>query len=178
MACLLPSQRMDVPQAVLDTIDPETASRYMVFPIAADRRTLQLAMADPTDLRAMDEVAFRAGYVAPVVAPELLVVCALERFYHVKYANRFLRFTPTLHALAGTLAEETRAEAAPRPGARAGAHGRHAAAADLVAAERNTSVSRSCSAACARTSRASRSSRSTTRPREPSARPAARSQPR
>jgi hypothetical protein len=143
MACLLPSQLTDVPQAVLDAVDPETASRYMVFPIAADRRTLHLAMADPTDLRAVDEVAFRTGFnVAPVVAPELLVVYALERFYHVKRANRFLRFTPTLNALAATLAEETPEEAAPRPrpGASDGAYGLHEAAADLVAAERNTTV--------------------------------------
>jgi hypothetical protein len=92
MKCLLPAQLTEVPKSVLETLDPETAARYMVFPISEDRRTVQLAMVDPTDLRAVDEVAFRTGRnVAPVVAPELLVVYALERFYQVKRANRFCR---------------------------------------------------------------------------------------
>jgi hypothetical protein len=122
MKCLLPAQLTEILKSVLEALDPETAARYMVFPIGEDRRTVQLAMVDPTDLRAVDEVAFRTGRnVAPVVAPELLVVYALERFYQVKRANRFLRFAPALSALESTLASEPPTEARPasvRPAAR------------------------------------------------------------
>ena len=144
MKCLLPAQLTEVPKSVLETLDPETAARYMVFPISEDRRTVQLAMVDPTDLRAVDEVAFRTGRnVAPVVAPELLVVYALERFYQVKRANRFLRFAPALSALESTLASEAPVEAGParvRPGAHDGTYGLREAVADLVKADRDTTV--------------------------------------
>jgi hypothetical protein len=54
-------------------------------------------MADPTDLDAVDEIAFSTGYqVNAIVAPELLVMYALEKFYDVTRANRYLRIADSL----------------------------------------------------------------------------------
>lgn len=144
MPCLRPGQLSEAAPAALEAVDPETASRYLVFPIAKEKRTLRLAMADPTDLRAVDEVAFRTGLaIDPVVAPELLIFYALERFYHVKRGNRaMLRM---LNDLEGGLSVEAPWNAprekppAPAPDA-TGEYGLREAAADLVRAERNTVV--------------------------------------
>lgn len=89
---LAPSELDRIPRGALDALPRDLAARHQVFPLLLEKRRLKLAMVDPTDLEALDEIGFVTGLqVDPVVAPELLVAYALEKFYEVHRANRFVR---------------------------------------------------------------------------------------
>jgi hypothetical protein len=140
LPALRPSQLNQLAPDVLETIDPKTAERHMLVPLSVEKRTLHVAMADPTDLSAVDEIAFRTGLrVIPVVAPELLVIWALEKFYGVRRANRYLR-------IAADPTGESEAREQPEPVADAAAPERgfdlRAAAAELADARKNAAVMR------------------------------------
>jgi hypothetical protein len=108
---LRPGDLDGVDPAALKLIDGELAARHLVFPLSVDKRRLRLAMADPTDLTAADEIAFRTGYgVDAVVAPELLVLYALERFYGEKKASRFVRLADTMREAAESFASSAVAQ--------------------------------------------------------------------
>jgi hypothetical protein len=97
MPSLTPSQLDKIPREAIQAVSAEAAAKYMMFPLSLENRVLTLAMADPTDLEAVDEIAFSTGYrVMTIVAPELLVMYALEKFYDVTRANRFLRIADSL----------------------------------------------------------------------------------
>ena len=98
---LSPGELDTVEPEALAAVDAEMASRHLVLPLSLRKRRLRLAMADPTDLAAADEIGFRTGYgVDAVVAPELLVHYALERFYGVTKANRFVRVADSMREAA------------------------------------------------------------------------------
>ncbi len=82
-------------------ISGETARRYRVIPVARRGSQLLLAMADPLDLPALDEVARLTGYeVFPVVAAESAVIAAIDRYYyavdHLTASDRANLFTPAI----------------------------------------------------------------------------------
>ncbi len=81
-----------VSSEALGAVTPEVASKYLIFPLAVAGRRLRLAMADPTDLAAFDEIRFQTGFaIQPVVAPELLLLYALEKHYRIPRPTRYLR---------------------------------------------------------------------------------------
>jgi hypothetical protein len=81
-----------VTKETLATVGAEVASRYMVFPLSVSGRRLRLAMVDPTDLASVDDIRFKTGLtIQPAVAPEVLVVYALERYYEIPRPTRYLR---------------------------------------------------------------------------------------
>lgn len=83
-----------IPDAALRAIPSEVAAKHKVIPLMLAQRKLKLAMADPTDLKAIDEVAFLSGCsVHPVVAPEMLIQYALEKYYGLVRSSRFLRMS-------------------------------------------------------------------------------------
>jgi hypothetical protein len=119
MPALAPSQLEKIPTDVIGAVSPDLASKYMMFPLALEGRALTLGMADPTDLAAVDEISFTTGLqVKTIVAPELLVMYALEKFYEVSRTNRFVRIAGSLEELAQAVKpvnyeeEEARASAA------------------------------------------------------------------
>lgn len=67
----------------IDAIDRETAWRHEILPVSVDDvGNLTLAMADPTDLAAVDAVVSRThAYVIRAVAPRTALLRALNRFY-------------------------------------------------------------------------------------------------
>lgn len=84
----------EVPAAALALVPPELAEKYRIVPVALSGRKLSVAMADPTDLRAVDEVAFRTGYtIQPMVAPDVLLAYALEKHYGVRRQSRYIRLS-------------------------------------------------------------------------------------
>ena len=67
-------------------IPAETAAKYNVIPISRNGTTLTLAMADPANVFAMDDIKFMTGlHVEPVVAPETAVRDAITRAYGVNF---------------------------------------------------------------------------------------------
>ncbi len=92
--CARPEELDSVPAEVLALVDATTAQKYQVIPLKKERKTLEVAMLDPTDLKALDELAFKTGCVLrPKVAAEMLVVLALERLYGLPRKNRYIRIS-------------------------------------------------------------------------------------
>src|SRR5262245_52158298 len=77
---------IDLPQFELDAaaiklIPAETAQKYQVVPLSRTGATLTIAMSDPTDVFAMDDIKFMTGYnVEPVVASETAVAEAIRKY--------------------------------------------------------------------------------------------------
>jgi type IV pilus assembly protein PilB len=69
-------------------VRPELARDRRVLPVAATARTLRLAMADPLDLRTVDDVRFQVGRrVEPAVASPSAIVRGLARAYGEELAH-------------------------------------------------------------------------------------------
>jgi len=74
--------RFEIDAAVVKLIPAETAQKYQVVPLSRAGATLTLAMTDPTNVFAMDDIKFMTGYnVEPVVASEQAVADALAKYY-------------------------------------------------------------------------------------------------
>src|SRR5918993_348294 len=74
--------QFQVDAAVLKLIPSETANKYQIVPLSRSGATLTIAMTDPTNLFAMDDIKFMTGYnVEPVVASETAVAEAIQRYY-------------------------------------------------------------------------------------------------
>ena len=89
-------EEFDQPSAdALATMTGEFAVRYGIFPLRVERQRLRLAMINPADLRCLDDLAFHLGLtVVPVVAPERLVLAAIEKHYRVSMPGRAIALPP------------------------------------------------------------------------------------
>jgi len=67
---------------VIKLIPQDTALRYQVVPLSRVGSVLTIAMTDPTNVFAMDDIKFMTGFnVEPVVASESAIAEAISRFY-------------------------------------------------------------------------------------------------
>src|SRR6201981_3789395 len=67
---------------VIKLIPQDTALRYQVVPLSRVGSVLTIAMTDPTNVFAMDDIKFSTGFnVEPVVASESAIAEAISRFY-------------------------------------------------------------------------------------------------
>ncbi len=86
-----PHQFEEVPKEVLDSVPRELLTKYRIFPLALDGHRITLAMADPHKLDIIDEVAFQTNLVIhPVVASEVRIIEALERYYNIRREARYI----------------------------------------------------------------------------------------
>lgn len=68
--------------SVVKLIPRDTAQRYEIFPVTRDGATLTIAMADPSNIHAIDDVKFITGYnVKPVVAAESAIGKYIAEYY-------------------------------------------------------------------------------------------------
>jgi len=78
---------MDVDEAVLKIIPADLARKYTIIPVSKTGATITVAMIDPTNVFAMDDVKFMTGYrVEPVVASETGIRAAIDRYYGSTHA--------------------------------------------------------------------------------------------
>src|SRR5687768_13873322 len=74
--------QFEIDPTVLKLIPAETAQKYQIIPLSRSGSTLTIAMTDPTNVFAMDDIKFMTGYnVEPVVASETAVVDAITKYY-------------------------------------------------------------------------------------------------
>src|SRR2546428_10692307 len=67
---------------VIKLIPQDTAARYQVIPLSRVGSVLTIAMTDPTNVFAMDDIKFMTGFnVEPVVASESAISEAIAKFY-------------------------------------------------------------------------------------------------
>jgi len=72
----------EVDPAVIKLVPQETAIRYQIVPLSRVGSTLTIAMTDPTNVFAMDDIKFMTGFnVEPVVASETAIGEAIHKFY-------------------------------------------------------------------------------------------------
>jgi len=72
----------EVDPQVVKLIPQDTAVRYQIVPLSRVGSTLTIAMTDPTNVFAMDDVKFMTGFnVEPVVASESAIGEAIHKFY-------------------------------------------------------------------------------------------------
>ncbi len=88
-----------ISQDALAAMPRPTAEKYRVVPLSISGRKLRVATAEPTDLKALDEISFATGCsIQPFVAPELLITYALEKYYGIIRRTRYVRLTGTTDA--------------------------------------------------------------------------------
>src|SRR5687767_2255035 len=74
--------QFEIDPAVIKLIPAETAQKYQIIPLSRSGATLTIAMTDPTNVFAMDDIKFMTGYnVEPVVASETAVGDSIIRYY-------------------------------------------------------------------------------------------------
>jgi type IV pilus assembly protein PilB len=72
----------EIDPTVIKLIPQDTATRYQVIPLSRVGSVLTIAMTDPTNVFAMDDIKFMTGFnVEPVVASESAIGEAIGRFY-------------------------------------------------------------------------------------------------
>nr|WP_320133226.1 type IV-A pilus assembly ATPase PilB [uncultured Holophaga sp.] len=71
-----------IENTVVALVPAELALKHKVLPLQRSGNVLTLAMSDPTDIFAMDDVRFHTGYnIDPVVSSEMGLVRAIEHYY-------------------------------------------------------------------------------------------------
>jgi type IV pilus assembly protein PilB len=76
--------QFEIDQAVIKLVPAETARKYQIVPLSRAGATLTIAMTDPTNVFAMDDVKFMTGYnVEPVVASETAVLDSIDKYYGI-----------------------------------------------------------------------------------------------
>jgi type IV pilus assembly protein PilB len=75
-------QYFEIDPSVVKLIPEETAKRYQILPLSRVGASLTIAMADPTNVFAMDDIKFMTGFnIEPVVASEPAIAEAIEKAY-------------------------------------------------------------------------------------------------
>jgi type IV pilus assembly protein PilB len=78
---------LDIDDAVLKIIPADLARKYTILPVSKTGATITVAMIDPTNVFAMDDVKFMTGYrVEPVVASESAIRLTIDRYYGSTHA--------------------------------------------------------------------------------------------
>ncbi|MBK5296658.1 MAG: type IV-A pilus assembly ATPase PilB [Vicinamibacteria bacterium] len=81
--------QFEIDPGVIKLIPGETCHKYQIIPLSRSGATLTIAMTDPTNVFAMDDIKFMTGYnVEPVVASEGAVVDALDKYYPAAPAKK------------------------------------------------------------------------------------------
>ena len=72
----------EVDASITKLIPVETATKYQVLPLSRVGASLTLAMVDPTNVFAMDDIKFMTGFnIEPVVASEAAIMEAIKKHY-------------------------------------------------------------------------------------------------
>lgn len=90
--CVEPFELGEIAKDVLKLVPPELVRKYRVVPLALDGKRLSLAMANPHDFDAVEEIGFVTGYVVkPRICTELRLNAALEKYYRIARPTRFIK---------------------------------------------------------------------------------------
>jgi type IV pilus assembly protein PilB len=75
-------QYFEIDPSVVKLIPEETAKRYQILPLSRVGASLTIAMVDPTNVFAMDDIKFMTGFnIEPVVASESAIMEAIDKAY-------------------------------------------------------------------------------------------------
>ena len=75
-------QEMDIDPGVCKLIPSDVVQKYQIMPINRTGATITIAMVDPSNVFALDDVKFMTGYnVEPVVASEAAIKASINKYY-------------------------------------------------------------------------------------------------
>jgi len=172
-AAYAPRELFDhIPRSVIETLPRELVEKHCVVPLKKVEKSLDVAMAQPNDFIAVQELAFATGLrIVPWVSPEVRLYQAMERYYQIKRPLRYVSLSRRLdeagangHTLPQTPAPSHSAgsSGAAEAGARSAAAIRPAAATASVA-EMTAAAGAATASAPATAARASAGSGTTSR---------------
>lgn len=85
------AELLDVPSDVINRLSPAVAEKFRVIPVKLDNKRLYVAMSDPTDFKSQEELSFITGnIIVPLIAPEVKILFALEKYYNVSRDYRYV----------------------------------------------------------------------------------------
>ena len=91
ITCAKPGQLQNIPENVIKILSADLAEKHQAVPVSVSGKKLVMAMANPHDFKSVDELAFRTGYIIkPILALEVRLVFALEKYYDVKRTMRYI----------------------------------------------------------------------------------------
>ncbi len=92
MPAVTRKELMDIPHSIYSLLQPALAEQYRVLPFKLENRRLSVAMSDPTDFKAIEELSFATGYIIqPFIAPDINISFALEKYYQIRRDMRYIR---------------------------------------------------------------------------------------
>src|SRR6202023_2981676 len=73
----------EIDAEILKLVQKEQCEKHKVIPVSRTGNSLIVAMADPTNLNAIDDLKFLTGYnIEPVIASETAIHAAIEKYYN------------------------------------------------------------------------------------------------
>ncbi len=79
--------RVEIDEGVIKIIPADVARKYTILPVAKVGAKITLAMIDPTNVFAMDDIKFMTGYnVDPVVSSESALRTSIDKYYGSTHA--------------------------------------------------------------------------------------------
>lgn len=134
-----------IPPNVIGTLPAAAVEKHKAIPFDRKEKTLHVAMVDPRNLEALDELRFASSHrIEPWVSPEVRIFQAMERYYDIPRRQRYIALCHRLDrkaAASTSPASVTPVSVAPAP-APASASRRAPAAALAATASSPTSTGR------------------------------------
>ncbi|HXO28942.1 MAG TPA: type IV-A pilus assembly ATPase PilB [Thermoanaerobaculia bacterium] len=94
---------IEIDEVVVKIIPADIARKYTIVPVSKAGATVTVAMLDPSNVFAMDDVKFMTGYkVEPVVAAETGIRGAIDKYYGSTHAIELKKVMEDLSEEAGT----------------------------------------------------------------------------
>ena len=79
--------QVEIDESVVKLIPADVARKYTIMPVSKAGAKVTIAMLDPTNVFAMDDIKFMTGYnVEPVIASETAIRQAIEKYYGATHA--------------------------------------------------------------------------------------------
>ncbi len=77
-------EEYEIDADILKLVSREQCEKHRVVPVSRAGSSLIVAMADPTNLNAIDDLKFLTGYnIEPVIASETAILACVEKYYNV-----------------------------------------------------------------------------------------------
>lgn len=81
----------DIPKYVIGLLSEKLVEKHVAVPFRLRDRTLDVAMVDPKNLLALDELSFASGHrLQPWISPEVRLFQAMERYYDIPRRLRYV----------------------------------------------------------------------------------------
>ena len=93
----------EIDSSVVKLIPFETAKRYQILPLSRVGASLTIAMVDPTNVFAMDDIKFMTGFnIEPVVASESSILEGIDKAYGTKQGEDLESVMQTMNDMGET----------------------------------------------------------------------------